>query len=140
MERSNAVYTVAGCKTQVCHAHLTVVMDNRHILNLTEVAGEAVIQFRSLASVNLMDNLTETRKKRINHFHRPFLKRFAEDSVVCICEGFADYIPRIVPRHAFFVHENTHKLRNSDCRMRIIDMNLYIVRNVKQRQVFLLML
>ena len=138
MQSRHAVHTMAGSQAQIRHAYLSSA-NYSHILNLACVTGETFVQGDSLPPVYLMNNLTKSRKQRIHHVHRPFFKRFTQNGMICISESSADYTPRVVPRHPFFIHQKSHKLRYSYGRMRIVYMNLHILRNIKHRQILLFM-
>ena len=58
----------------------------------------------TLAAVNLVYNLTESRQQLINHFHRPFFKSLTQNCVIGICKCLTDNTPRFVPTKTFFVH------------------------------------
>ena len=139
MQRRNAVNTVTRCQTKVCHADLPV-GNHRHILNLILITGKTLPQSGALSAVDLADNHSDSRQQMLHHFKRPFFQRLAQNGMVRIGEGSADNAPRIVPSHAFLVHQNPHQLRNGNGRMGIVDMNLDIFRNRRKRKSLLLML
>ncbi len=87
-----------------------------------------------------MYNLCNSREQRINHCHRPLFECLAEYRVIRISKGSAYNLPRIVPAETLLVHEYTHELGNGYGRMSVVYMNLNIVRQIKHRQMLLLML
>ena len=117
---------MACCKAKICHADI-IVSDNRHVVDFAPVIAVARMKVVYKAAVHFIDNHINSRKKRLEHIHRPFFKSFRHNCVVCICKHAADNIPCLIPAHALIVHKNAHQLGNCNRRMSVIDMNCNVI-------------
>ena len=127
MKLRDAVDAVAADDGEVRHADLAVVND-RHVLDLVVVARILRLDLVQEAAVDLLDNLVNTRKQAGEEVDRPFLESLCHDCVVRVRAGACRDVPRLVPAIAVDVHEETHKLRDRDGRVCIVELESRMLR------------
>ena len=121
VKSGNTVDAVAGRNTKVRHTDNTV-CNNGKLVYLSGVAGCAP-DISTIAVVDFLDNLINSREKRSEKILGPTFKRFFHDRVVGVSHRFGDDLPGVVPFVAALVKQNTHQLRNGKRGMRVVDVN-----------------
>ena len=80
-----------------------------------------ILDRRSL--IKLPDNRHQLWNNLLQILHRPLLKRFCKNGVVCVCAGSAHHINCLVHIEPFLFCQNTNQFRNDHCRMGIVDLD-----------------
>ena len=114
---------------QVRHVDVTV-GNNRHATHALRFAGEEVPQARAETLVHFHQNLIDARQQALHHVFRPLFERFRHDGVVGVRHCAADNLLRFVPAQAFFVHQQAHQFRNRQTRMRVVDVDDDLLRQL----------
>ncbi len=122
MEFRDAVYGEARDDRHICHAHLTV-HEDRHFPHFIFVARVHLADFDEESAVDLLYDLVDTRKQSGEQIDGPFFKSLCHDRMVCIRAGLCRYIPCLIPVQPFLIDQQTHQLRNRNCRMCIIHLD-----------------
>ena len=130
VERRNTVHTVRCSHTQIRHTD-NAIGHNGHIFHFAGIFGH-VPDERAVAVVNFLDNFVNAREQGAEQVLRPTLEGFLHDGVVRIGKRLGDDLPGVVPAVAAFVEENAHHFGNAERRMRVVDMDGHLVRNVIQ--------
>ena len=128
VERRNAVNAVAGGNAKVRHSY-NAAGNYRKLLNLACIVSHFP-DVGAVSVVNFLDYLINTRKKRLNKTLRPAFKGFLHNGMVCVCTGGGNNFPCVVPAVAAFIKKNTHKLRNGERGVGVVDMNGILFRKV----------
>ena len=119
-----------GCRAgHERHAHLAVV-DNCHAVFSRLIARELVLDSEQEATVNLLDNLINTRKQAGEELNGPLLECLGHDGVVRVRAGLARNLPRLFPAESLFVHQNAHELRHRDRGVGVVHLEHDIVREL----------
>ena len=72
----------------------------------------------------------EGRQQALHHVFRPLFERFRHDGVVGVRHRTAYNLLRFVPAQAFFVHQQAHQFRNRQTRMRVVDVDDDLLRQL----------
>ncbi len=86
------------------------------------ITRPASLYFTQEAGIDLENDLKKTRKELAEKTYRPFLQSLRKQGMVGVRHGRTGNLPRLVPRHVVFIHQDPHQLRNGDGRMRVIQL------------------
>ena len=119
-----------GCRAgHECHAHLAVVNDGHAVFSRL-IARELVLDSEQEATVNLLDNLVDTRKQAGEELNGPLLECLGHDGVVRVRAGLVRNLPRLFPAESLFVHQNAHELRHRDRGVGVVHLEHAVVREL----------
>ena len=107
---------------------LAVLVDERHPLELLDVARVERADLLQEAAVDLVDDLEVAGEKTLHHRNGPLLERFLENRVVRVAGRAARQVPRLVPVEALVVDEYAHELRDDERRMRVVELDEHLLR------------
>mmetsp|Transcript_14674 Transcript_14674/g.37135 ORF Transcript_14674/g.37135 Transcript_14674/m.37135 type:complete len:293 (-) Transcript_14674:379-1257(-) len=71
-------------------------------------------------------------QKLLHQWYRPHFKCFRHDGVIRVGKGVVDNLPGLFPREAFLVDEQAHELGNGNRRVRLVQLNRHLVRQVEE--------
>ena len=126
MQSRNAVYRVTCRDSKMRHLHLAVI-DDRHLTHFLLITRIHLLNTRYESAVDLFYDLIYTGKQSGEQFDRPFLQRFCHDCMICISTGLRRNFPCLFPCQIIFIHQNTHQFRNRHRRVRIIQLECYLL-------------
>ena len=98
-------------------------MDDCHVLVLVVVVREFLAQLNYKAAVDFFNNLIYTREEPLEDFDWPLLKSLSKNCMICISKSMSYYIPCFIPAYIVFINQNTHKFRNCNYRVSIVELN-----------------
>mmetsp|Transcript_15868 Transcript_15868/g.40296 ORF Transcript_15868/g.40296 Transcript_15868/m.40296 type:complete len:476 (+) Transcript_15868:1271-2698(+) len=133
----NAVHRVARDERQVSHAdHLLVtLLYDGHAILASLVVAKLGAQLLQEAPVDVVDDLHVPRQQLLQQLHRPLLERLGEHRVVREREHLRRRLPRRRPAPLVHIHEKTHELRDANRRMRVVQLQRHLVREIFERAV-----
>ena len=129
MQLSNAVNMCAAGSRQISHADLRIIAGSHdpHTVDLCTVISQR-LQKRHETLVDLLDDLHMAREQFPDQACRPDLKRFRKKCMACVVESARSDIPRSIPVIAIFINKDTHKFRDPDYRMGIVELECDLIR------------
>ncbi len=109
MKLGNTVYRVSAYDCQVSHLDLIVVEDS-HAPDLGLNINSCMIcvlahDLINKSSVDLINDLINSRKKSLEKIYRPLLKGFSHDGMVRVTAGLKCYIPCLIPGQVVLIHK-----------------------------------
>ena len=104
------------------------VFENRDVMITGCLIRVAGVHLFNETAIDLFDDLINTWQQFRDHGDRPFFKGFRKYGVIGEADGFNGHVPGGIPIVMFFIDEDTHQFRNTECRMGIIDMDTNLVR------------
>ncbi len=100
-----------------------IVLDYGHTGCLSTVAAVLLHERLAVTVVYLNYDREYTWYNVLNEVNIPFFKSLSHNSVVSVSEGLCNDVPSLVPAVSAVIEENTHKLRDSKCRVSIVDVD-----------------
>ncbi len=138
MKCGNAVNLVAGCNAEIRHSDRAAgnyrgALNEIGVMRRVPCVGAETV-------VYLFDNLINSREKAFYEVFAPFFESLRHDGVVRVCDRRGNKLPSVVPAVAAFVQKNAHKLRNRECRMRVVYLNRRLFGQIFNRAVMVKMM
>ena len=115
----NTIYREACSYGKMSHLNLTIIY-NCHLSYLLLVTRIFSLNLFNKSSVNLFNNLVNSRKKSWEQLDWPFFKSLSHNCMVSVGNCLSCNIPCLIPIKAFLIHEDSHKFCNCNCWMSII--------------------
>ena len=122
VQSSNAVYTEPVVDIDMRHMHCVITVDNSNAL---------ILVFSSHFVIEHLNDRHKLRNNFLQVMYRPFLKCLGKDRVVCIRTASGDNINRIVHIQSS-LHKQADHFRNYHSRVRVVDLDHRIIRQVIQ--------
>ncbi len=125
MQLGDAIDGVAADGGEVGHSHvlLVVIVDNRHALQASVVAGEALADLIEKAAIDLVDDLDVAGQQGTEQRQGPALEGLGQQGVVGVAEGVGGDVPGLVPTQAVFVDEEAHELGDADRGVSVVELD-----------------
>src|SRR5262245_2989196 len=110
---------------KVTHSQLSPIMlvDQRNRLERVESRQIFQLCYSKMLHIDAIDDLQVPRQKAAEQIDWPSFERFRQERMVSVGEYADSDAPRVVPRQAVQVDEDTHEFRNCDARMCIIELD-----------------
>ena len=131
VQLADAVHAVAHRDEHVRHVHI-VIADDGHVGDPVPVPREGVPQPLAQPAVHLADDLVAPGQQLLHHMHRPLLQRLGHDRVVGVGNGLLHDGAGLIPAQAFLVHQDAHQLGDGHARVRIVDMDDHLLRQLRK--------
>jgi len=80
--------------------------------------------------IYLVNDLHVPRQYAAHQRHRPPFQCFGQYGVVSVSAGLDGDLPSGLPRQTFDVHEDSHQLRDGECRVGIVQLQSHFVREI----------
>ncbi len=134
VDLSDTVDGVRAHNAQVGHVDTldAVLLNQRHASHLVVVAGEASLDVLQVSEVYLVDDLQVTGQESAQAAHGPSLQGLLHERVVGVGARAHRDVPRLLPGQALVVDQDTHELRDGERRMRVVELNGHLVREVAE--------
>ncbi|MNI68996.1 hypothetical protein D3C73_1247210 [compost metagenome] len=104
--------------------------DNSQTINSLLVIRILLMQHAAEASVDLFNDHIDPWKQISDHSRRPLFKSLTKDRMVRVRDSPDCNIPGLFPAVAFDIHKYTHEFGDDQGRVRIIDMQRYLFRQM----------
>lgn len=134
MQRADAVYGVRSHKAEICHFNLPVRKDCVAVDNVPVVGIERP-QLAAETLVDFLHDLINSWKQALEKTLRPFFESFRHNRVVGVRNDVRCDVPRLIPAVAVLVEKKTHKLGNTERRVRVVDVDCNSVRKVVKARI-----
>ena len=118
VQRRHAVDLLRSYYAKVSHFYL-IARNNAHCVYLAPVEL-MLFHSRVISAVDFAHNRINAREHVAERVFIPFFKRLRHNGVVGVIDGADSDVPRLVPRQVVFVHQQAHKLRNSESGVRVV--------------------
>ena len=129
MDLRDAVDTVAADDGEARHMN-HIILDDGERMHLALVLRIALAHIDEPAAVDLVNDHIDARQKRLEHLDRPLLKGLRHDRVIRVRHRVLRDGPRLVPLEPLLIDEDAHELCDTERRMRIVDMDGNLLREV----------
>ena len=129
VQLGNAVDRVGIRHAHVRHVRL-IVSQNRHVADAVPLTGERVEELLAQAAVQLLHDGVNARQRLSHHVLRPLFQRLSHDGVVGIRHSRLGNALSLFPRQPLFIHKNAHQLRNDHRRVRVVDVESDLLRQL----------
>ncbi|CSB33654.1 Uncharacterised protein [Vibrio cholerae] len=135
MQRRYAVHRIRADHTQVGHAHHAVeaFFDDRELLLFRHITRPFGTHLLQETVVDLVNDLHVTWQQALDQRLTPRFQCFWQQSVVGVSKSVRTDRPRRFPRHQLLIDQNAHQLRNRDGWVRIVKLNGFVFRQIRQR-------
>ncbi len=134
MDLGDTVNGMRANNAQVGHVDTldTVLLDQRHASELVQVARVARLDLLQVSEVDLVDDLQVTGQQSSQAAHGPSLQRLLHERVVGVGARAHRNVPGLLPGQVLDVDEDTHELGDGERRMRVVQLNGHLVREVAE--------
>ena len=138
----DAIHAVAADDGEMRHTDpfavlvAIAVVDQRDATDQVDVAREALLDFVEKFLVDAVDDAHVTRQKVLKQPDWPGFQCFRHQCVVGVGKDALALAPGLRPEHAVIVAQQAHQFGDTDCRVRVVEVNGNLVGQVVEVSVF----